>query len=453
MRTYQKIFFCFLGISFLFILFIQNSFSKQIKDLKNSHIKQDVKIYSLNWCIETALKRNLTLKEKRLSVLEIKRDVAIQFKKMLPTISTKYSYLGLKNVNVINIMGKDVAVSSHDNYDWQIVISQPIFEAGALLNSYRAAKVTEKIARLELESVKNQIIRDVKVAYYNLLMAEKILNEQKSAVRRLRAHLADAKALFEVGLLGKNDLLASKVSLSQAIQDEIKARHDVMLLKSKLNLLLRRNLVAPLYIKDKFILPKNILSFSIALSIAIRNRPELKAARLAIKKAEFLLDMARSNYLPHVNLNAIYDRKGITPDLSDNPYGQHESEEVTVVATWNLWSWGADRDKCKKAAYFLSQARIQYRLVHDNISIEVQKALLKLKEAINSYKVAKESLRQAKENFDINQAKFKEKLVSNTDVLDAQDLLVKARTRYFKALADISIATSQLDYALGKAYQ
>ncbi len=448
MRAYLKIVFCFFCVFFfIFFYFLQNSFSAYLS------INPKVEPYSLNWCIITALKRNLTLKEKKLSVLESQKDVTIQFKKMLPTISTKYSYVGLKNVNVINIMGRDIAVSSHDNYDWQIIISQPIFEAGALLNNYKAAKIKKRITELELTSLKNQIIRDVKIAYFKLLMAKKILEERKSAVKRLRSHLIDAKSLFEVGLLGKNDLLASKVALSQAIQDEIKASHDVMLLRSQLNLLLRRELTAPLYIKDSFIIPERVLSFSRALSMAVRNRPELKAAKLAIKKAELLLDIARSNYLPHINLNAIYDRKGITPDLSDNPYGQHESEEVSVVATWNLWSWGADRDRCQKASYFLSQARINYKVIYNNISIEVQRALLKQKEALNAYKVAKESLQQAKENFDINQEKFREKLVSNTDVLDAQDLLVKARTRYFKALADISIATSQLDYAIGKAYQ
>ncbi len=450
MRSYCRFLFCFLFPFWFISFYALEAFCTQLSVNQPSN---HVKVYSLKWCIKTALKRNLSLQEKRLSVLSSKKDVAIQFKQMLPTISTKYSYLGLKNVNIINIMGRDVAVSSHDNYDWQIVITQPIFEAGALFNNYRVAKIKEKIEEFELASLKNQVIRDVRIAYFKLLMAQRILDEQKNAVKRLRAHLNDAESLFKVGLIGKNDLLASKVALSQAIQDEITAKHDVKLLKSQLNLLLRRDIDAPLYIEDKFIIPKKIPQFYSAVSYAFKHRPEVMAAKFAIKKAEFLLDIARANYLPHVSLNAIYDRKGITPDLSDNPYGQHESEEITVVATWNLWSWGADRNKCQKAAYFLSQARIQYKLVHDNISIEVQKAILKLKEAMNAYQVAKISMEQAKENFDITQAKFKERLVSNTDVLDAQDLLVKARTRYFKSLYDISIAVSQLDYAIGQSYQ
>ncbi len=405
-------------------------------------------IHDLSWCIKTALSRNLNIKEQRLAVRSSKQQVLIQLKNMLPTLSTRYSYTGMRDVGSISIMGDSIPISSHDNYDWQLVLTQPIFEGGALWNNYKAAKLGEKIAKLELKSKRNDLIRKVKDAYFQMLVTQKILLERKAAVRRLVSHLADARSLFQVGLIAKNDLLQSQVSLAEARQDEISAQHDVQLARAKLNLLLRQPLETPINIKDILSAMPVKVSLRDARSYAWTHRPEIKAAKAAIKRAERLLKVSEAGYWPKINLTGVYEEKGITPDVSNNPYGDHESAQISAVATWTIWAWNKTGNQCAQASSALAQARIQLKSLRDSVSLEVEQAYLRMEEAANAIKVARASLEQAKENFDINQAKFREKLVSNTDVLDAQTLLVNARTRYFNALANFHMAVAAMEYAV-----
>ena len=60
------------------------------------------------------------------------------------------------------------------------------------------------------------------------------------------------------------------------------------------------------------------------------------------------------------------------------------------------------------------------------------------------------AIEQAKENFRINQERFKEQVATTTDVLDAQTLLSHTLTNYFNALYNFKIAKATLYRAMGQ---
>jgi len=63
--------------------------------------------------------------------------------------------------------------------------------------------------------------------------------------------------------------------------------------------------------------------------------------------------------------------------------------------------------------------------------------------------VAEENVKQAKENFRVTEDLFQQGMATNTDYLDANTLLVKAKTDYISALVDYKLAEAQLKRAMG----
>ncbi len=410
---------------------------------------QEPATLTLMTCVEKALSANLKLIEARLEKEAKNLQADASFKELLPKLSTQYSYLGRRDVDTVTIYDKGVRISSHDTYDWSLILTQPVFQGGALWNRYKTARIDYDMSKKRLQQISNDIVRQVKEAYYLVLQAQKIQEERKAAVKRLEAHLRDAEGFYEVGLIARNDLLQSRVELAQARQDLVSAVHDTEIARARLNLLLRQDLNTPLELEGGIKEVPEPPAFQELKLKAMRLRPEIQAGELAVEKAKKELKIAKSAYLPRVDLTATYRKRGVTPDVSDYPFGDHDMAQVMMNMTWELWAWGKTNDQVKAASYSLLVAQTALDEVKDAVALEVKEAWLRLKEARANVEVAKSALDQAEENFRLNTQRYKEQLATSTDVLDAQALLTKARTNFYNALAQELITSARLDYAVG----
>jgi outer membrane protein len=417
--------------------------------LSQAFAGEAVPVRTLEWCLLRALAQNLSVRQAELGHSAKKFQTRAALKEMLPILSTEYAYTGRRDANTIDFEGRSIPISSRDNYDWTLAFTQPIFHGGALWNRYLIAQLGEGMAQLEIERVRQDITRQVKEAYYSVLKAQRGQQEAEATVERLESHLRVAQGFYDVGLIAKNDLLQSKVELAQAQQDLIKARHDVALAKARLNLLLRENVGAPIEIEDTLDSVAYAMDLGQAQAKACVQRREILAGELGVRKARKELAVARGSYWPNVDLMAQYEKRGVTPDVSDNPFGDHDMAQIMAVATWELWAWGKTRDEVQAAIHLVQQAEAVWGEVKDAVALEVQEAWLRLKEAEANIAVAKVALVQAEENYRLNAERYKEQLATSTDVLDAQALLTKANVNSFNALADYHIAQARLEFAIG----
>jgi outer membrane protein TolC len=82
--------------------------------------------------------------------------------------------------------------------------------------------------------------------------------------------------------------------------------------------------------------------------------------------------------------------------------------------------------------------------------LEVKTAYLTTEQAERAIKTVETAIEQAKENFRINQERYKEQIATQTDVLIAQTLLTKTMTNYYNALYRFKISKAKLYRAIGQ---
>jgi len=307
-----------------------------------------------------------------------------------------------------------------------------------------------EISKSNVETIKRDLVLQVREGYFNILRAEKFVDVAKQAVKQFEAQLEVAKAFFEVGIIPKNDLLQSEVRLANARQGLVKAENDLAVAKASFNLLLRTEIGAPLQVVDILEYKPFPLGYESSVEEALRLRPEILNAQLNIDQAKEAVKVSRSGFFPTINLMGNYSRS--SEELTT--YGDLRSERwfIQTLATFTLWNWGNTAFKVGENKVKVTQAMDSKTQLIESIILEVKNDYLNMITAEKNIKVAEKATEQAEENVRLNEERYKYQVATATDVLDAVTLLAQARLNYYSALADFNIAKARLERSMGRMY-
>jgi outer membrane protein len=415
---------------------------------------------TLESSIEIALKNSIVIniaKEGSKSATAQKREAFTGF---LTKFSTSYSYTRLNEVPftrfeglppgpLYSMNGMEIPVGTKDNYNWIIEAKQPLFAGGGILANYQASRIGEDVAHLEEKAQYQDVVKEVKIAYFNILRAQRIQDTARQSVEMLNAHRDVAQNYFNVGIIPKNDLLHAEVELANGKQALVRAQNAVELAKSSLNTVLKRKIFTPVEVVDILTYQPMKQSFEECLNIAQQARPELKISSLRAAQAGKLVRVAQSEYSPALSVVGNYTRFGDNPSVSGSDFKDSENWYLMVVASWNFWEWGKTKYKVDASKAKENQALEASKELNDQITLEIKNAYLILRETESQIVVWQKVIEQAEENFRISEERYKERVATSTEVLEAQTLLTKAKSEYANALGDYNVNSAKLQRAMG----
>ena len=430
----------FLSLSFCFViahLFILSQFCLA---------QETTKIFTIKQTIENAIKVNLGLK---LSEEDTKAAMAVKksrFTNFLPTLSTRYQFERMDEGTSIG----GFATTSRDEYSWVTSFNQPIFTGFSLLRQYDLAKLGVDAAKIGEDLQRQDIILNAKTTYFSLLKTQKLRNIAEETVTQISAQKEVANNFYQVGMSPLNDLLQAQVELANARQELIVAENNMENAEANFNTLLRRPINTSVAIKDILDYVPFEKDLDFCLAEAEKNRIEIKIADLEVEMAEKELLLARKDYYPSIDLQGSYFKVGTEWDVDGgdgifDPNGWN----IQATATWNFWEWGRTSHGVKEKLSRVSQSQFRKDEILDNIHLEVKNAYLRTQEAEKAIIAVEKAIEQAKENFRINQERYKEQVSTSTDVLDAQTLLSRTMTNYYNALYAFKTAKATLYRAMG----
>jgi outer membrane protein len=327
-------------------------------------------------------------------------------------------------------------------------VSQPVFAGGSILANYRLEKLGIDLSKADVETTKRDIVLQVRVNYYLILTAEKAVEVAQQTVKQFEAQLEVSKALFEVGIVAKNDVLQAEVGLANAKQGLVKAENAVASTKAGFNRLLRRDVSAPVRVVDILEQRIQIPGFEESVDESLRYRPEVKAAQISIEQAREVVKIAQSGYFPSVslvgNLNKTSEELLLNGDLHEKRW------TVQALASYTLFEWGKTAYTVGENKVKVSQLENAKKQLVEGIVLEVKQAYLDLLEAEKNIGTAQKATEQAQENLRLNEERYKYQVATATDVTVAVTLLDQAGVNYYTALGSFNIAKARLDRAMGK---
>ncbi|MBI4621503.1 MAG: TolC family protein [Desulfobacterales bacterium] len=408
------------------------------------------KTFSLKEAVQMATASNTLIKEaieNQKAAIEEEKSVKKEF---LPKASASYSYSRLKD-NPYAILGAaKINMGPEDNYHWDLTLSQPVFTGFALSTKHRMARLGIEIKGVEKEQAILDVSKQVKVAYFNILLAKKFLMVADEAVNQLGSHVKDAEKFYDHGMIPYNDLLKSKVALADAVQNRVKAESNVDMAISSFNTLLRMDMNRKTDVEDVPEAKPHSFEFNSLIEEAIENRPELRMLRLALKNSDYAIQLARSSYYPQVALVAGYEQNGDNPGATNNDYGNDHNAYITLQGKWTFFEWGKNRVDIQRFYHNKLSLKEKVEGIEDSIRLEVKSAFVNLEVARKNIQTAKESLTHAKENLRITNLQYQQQITTSTEVLDARTFLTQAETNYYSALYGYMMSMAELERAIGR---
>jgi len=336
-----------------------------------------------------------------------------------------------------------VPVSEDEFLTYGFRLNQKIYDFGKTYASIRGARHMLEAKKIETNSVRNQVALDFILAYLDLLEAERMFDVAEEEVRMFDAHLRDAKAMYEQGLVTKNDVLQAEVMSSDANQRLLKARNMKDVAMSRLNTLLVRPIDEDIEVEEIEDIPIIGKSLDEAMQNVREKRYELRALRSQIQAKEEELKSVRAEYLPEIYLSGGYE-------YQENEYMVHEGNWSAVVGVnLNLFAGGSKGARIASIRKEIEALRLQYDSLLDSIMLEVKASYLDMASSRQRVEVTEKAIEQAKENLRLAKLRYKEGIGTSTDVTDAITLLRGAETNYYRALYDLRRAEARFLYAAG----
>jgi outer membrane protein TolC len=407
------------------------------------------KVYTLREAISEALSKNPTLRAKEQEI-----DQAVQFKnqartEFLPKFTTEYNYTRLRN-DVRNFGVVSIPVSQ-DNYAWRTFLRQPVFRGFALLSNYELSKLGIDQSETETELAKLDLALRVKVAYFDILIADTAVDVAEKDVAARKSNADVVRNFYKVGMKPINELLQAEVEWANAKQAMVGAQNGARLARSAFNTVLSRPVNAPVDVKVPDPLWEPVLGgLDEYIERALKNRPEMKLININLDQADQDIRLAKSKYYPELSLVGEYVKEGDTPDVSGSSFHQARDARATAVLTWTFWEWGKTRYSVREKESFKKELMETKLALENDIRLAVREALLALDTAEENIPTTRKAIEQGKENLRVSEERYKAQVTTITEVLDAQTRLTRSRVNYFGALYNHNVAKGQLLRALGE---
>ncbi len=430
-------------ITVIFLIASVNAFPQQKLSLKES--------------IEIAFKNSKDIKISNSKIISSSAKVDEVQSQYFPQLKLTANYTRLSDVPAFEvhlpISPTPIKISDVllNNYTVRLSLQQPLFTGFRLSALKSAAEYYNQSVSEDVNKTKNEVAFSVYSSYLNLYKAQQLKNLLLESVKSAEQHITDTKNFMNNGLATKNDLLKFEVQESNIQLSLIDANNNIDLARSSLNKALGLPLNENTEIEKVEIVPETVSENLDALEKeALNSRSEIKSIKYSLEAGKENIKASRSGYFPSVYLSGNYTYANPNSRYQP-PLEQFKGTwDIGITLSWDIWNWGSTSSQVVQAEENLYQAQTSLDQIKDNIQLEVNQNYLSLKYAKEKLDVIMKAIEQADENLRTFREKYDVQLATSTDIIDAENSLLQAKTNYTNALIDYKLAKVKLDKSLGR---
>lgn len=329
-----------------------------------------------------------------------------------------------------------------DEYNAALTVNQTVFDFGKTSGQVEVQRLNLDASRSDLDNARAQVVFGVKQSYYALLQAMHNRATASESVKQATAHYEQATGFFETGAKPKFDVTKAAVDLSTAKLNLLKAENAVKTARAALSNAMGAPSLAEYRVEDNLSFHKFEITFEQAMETAYRARPDLRSLSAKVASAEEAIGVAKKGYYPVLAGNASYGWAGQRFPLDDN-------WTVGATVTIPLFSGFLTKYQVEESRSTLNVSRANRELLRQTVYLEVQQAYLNLKDAEERIPAAEIVVRQAEENRELANERYKAGIGSAVETADAELSYSTAKTSYTQALYDYKTAEASLVKAMG----
>lgn len=353
-------------------------------------------------------------------------------------------------------IGMDILRESGDDFAGKdvyeggasIELRQPLMRGGRIYVAtapIRDAEYDLGVFESRLRAQILQVTADAKQAYYNTILAERLIQVSEQAIERSRGLIEASEALFRAGRASQRDIVSAQIQLSDDLSDVASRRAELELAQLALRDVLGLSIGEYLKPADSSV-PFDPVEFRLERWIqqALENRPEIREILYRLDQSALRVRVAGNAVLPRLDLVGVY-RRYDADTTAGSVWGFDNRSWLAGVEFEVPFGNVAARERMRAAV--LQHARIGRELENQRrlIELEVRSEVVSLRESLVQLSVQTDKVEQSRSKLDIAQVRYQRGIADNLDVTDAQQDLVDAESDLLSAVVEYTNGLARLE--------
>ncbi|MEA1954614.1 MAG: TolC family protein [Campylobacterota bacterium] len=300
---------------------------------------------------------------------------------------------------------------ARNHYQTKISYMLPIYTGGKLTEYGRITKALYRMSQYDTAKLLNTKIFQTKKAFYDISLIDNYIKNLSKMIRNIKRLESIVHSMKKEGYAQDIDLLEvqARKTEAQSMYNQAKLNRD--LAYQFLSFLLNKEVASIRKVNDMAPMPK------VTKAKLEANNIDIQKAKLGLEITKMAVNVEKANFHPTVGGFAEY---GSADNTLWNDFDEKDAYTVGVQVNWNVFSGGTDSANLEKAKVNYLKVKDQVELAKSGIALKVKKLQTEILSQNSDVRSYKKQLRFAKKVYQNYSARYKEGIVSITDVLIKQ---------------------------------
>ena len=300
---------------------------------------------------------------------------------------------------------------ARNHYQTKISYMLPLYTGGKLTEYGRITESMHRMSQWDTQKLLNEKIFQTKKAFYDISLVENYILNLSKIIKNINHLEAIVKSMGEEGYAQEIDLLEVQARRAEAESMHNQAKLNRNLAYQFLSFLLNEEVDSIKKVNDMAPMP------GIDTAEIESNNIDIQKALLGLQISQMAMNVEKSNYLPTIGAFGEY---GSADDEMWNEFRDKDSYTVGVQLKWNIFNGGIDAANLEKAKVNHLKVQDQVSLAKSGIALKVKKLETEILSKNADVKNYKKQLHFAKKVYENYRSRYKEGIVSISDVLMKQ---------------------------------
>jgi outer membrane protein TolC len=330
-----------------------------------------------------------------------------------------------------------------------VLLRQPLLRGGGVYVARREiydAEYNRDVLEAQLQAEILNVTAQTKEAYYNTLLAQRLIEVSQQAIERDLKLVDASRELAGAGRANQRDIVSARIRLADD-QSLLALRIGEL---ERAQLVLRDVLGVP--ISQPVVAAEQAIPFQpVDLRVgewierALENRPEIRQILVRMAQSALAVRIAGNNVLPALDFLGAYRR----PDFdttSRSVWGGYDSQVWEAGLHFEIpFGNVAARERLRAAKILHERVERELRNQRRSIEIEVRSEAIGLRENLENLAAQNEKVAEARTKLEIANTRYQLGLANNLDVTDAQKDLVDAESELLSAIVSYGNGLARLE--------
>ena len=336
----------------------------------------------------------------------------------------------------------DLPFGQENQYNLGLQASQLLFAGGRVRAQNRIAGAGRRLAEIELSSQEAQTRLSVAEAYFDALLADRLLTIADSTLVQAERTLENTRLAHEVGNVAEFELLRAQVIRDNArpVVIQRRAQRDIAFLRLKQLLELPPD--------DSLDLTTELdgpAVDTLAASVSEAARAAVRQAEENVIVQEGRLAIARAASWPTLRLTSNYARLGYPDDVFPAWSDFVSDWNVALSLSVPLFTGGRLSGDRMVARADVDEARLRLVQTRELAALDTRSALAAFEAAQSAWAASAGTVEQAQRAYAIAEVRYEEGISTQTELGDARVQLQQALANRAQSARDLRVARLRLE--------